>query len=132
MREDQKNFDFEFQSKLEQGGDMEDKLRTEAETRLRKLAQGHTDVTGASVIIEHTDADNLKTFAYRARVVAYTRPKYVAGIEESDSAITALKNAIAHVERQVREERERLRERYQRAENRGEDINSLAAQEDEE
>lgn len=132
MREEQKNFDFEFQYKLGTSDDMEDKLRTEAETRLRKLAQGHTDVTGASVIIEHTDADNLKTFAYRARVVAYTRPKYVAGIEEADSAITALKNALSHVERQVREERERLRERWQRAENRGEDINTLAEEETEE
>ncbi len=105
------NFDFEFQSKLGDIGDLEEKLRDEAETRLLKLAKGHTDLTGASVIVENIDSTAQTPYWYRVRVVAYTRPKYIDGTKEADTAIAAMKGALDSVERQVREERERLRDR---------------------
>ena len=49
MSENEKafNFDYEFQNKLGNIGDMEEKLEAEIDTRLRKLTKGHTDITGA-------------------------------------------------------------------------------------
>jgi ribosome-associated translation inhibitor RaiA len=111
MTEKEFNFDYEFQNKLGDIGDLEDKLRNEAETRLRKLSKGHTDVTGASIIMEHIDKDARTPYLYRARVVAYTRPEYIAGINEADTAQAGLKGALDAVERQVREKREKLRDR---------------------
>ncbi len=113
MSENEKayNFDFQFQNNLGDIGDMEDKLITEAETRLRKLAQGHTDVTGASIIVEKI-VEAHTPYLIRARVVAYTRPQYTAGVEEADTPLAALKGALSAVERQVREERKKLRERW--------------------
>ncbi len=106
------NFDFEFQNKLGDIGDLEEKLRSEAETRLLKLANGHTDVTGASVIVDNEVKGAQTPFLYRARVVAYTRPAYIDGTEEADTPLAALKGALDAVERQVREKREKLRERW--------------------
>ena len=116
MTEEEKfNFDFEWQNKLGEIGELENKLRDEAETRLRKLTKGHTDVTGAAIIMEHIDKDAKSPYRYRARVVAYTRPEHIAGIEEADTPQNALKNALNAVERQVREKREKLRERWKQS-----------------
>lgn len=112
MTEEKFNFDFEWQNKLGDIGDLEVKLRDEAETRLQKLSRGHTDVTGASIILEHIDKNAATPYLFRARVVAYTRPEYTAGIEEADTAMAALKGALNAVERQVREKREKLRETW--------------------
>ena len=114
MSENEKayNFDFEFQSKVDNIGDLEEKLRNEAETRLRKLSKGNTDLTGAAIMLEIIDKESQTPFRYRARVLVYTRPEHIVGIEEADSPQAAMKNALNVVERQVREKREKLRERW--------------------
>jgi ribosome-associated translation inhibitor RaiA len=114
MSENEKsyNFEFEFQSKLGDISNLEDKLRDEAETRLLKLARGHTDLTGASIIIENTDMQAPTPYRYRARIVAYTKPEYVDSTKEADSAIAAMKGALDAVERQVRETRAKIRDRH--------------------
>jgi ribosome-associated translation inhibitor RaiA len=112
MTEKAGNFDFEWQNKLGELGELEFKLRNEAEVRLQRLSRGHTDVTGASIILEHIDSAGANPYLYRARIVAYTRPEYIAGVKEADNAQAALKGALDAVERQVREKREKLRERW--------------------
>ncbi len=116
MSENEKayNFDFEFQNKLGDVGDLEDKLRGEAETRLMKLARGHTDLTGASIIAESIDRTAQSPYWYRVRIVVYTRPEYLDATKEADTAISAMKGALDAIERQVREKREKLRERWKR------------------
>jgi ribosome-associated translation inhibitor RaiA len=105
-------FDFTFQSKLGEVGDLEEKLRSEAETRLLRLARGHTDFTGASVIVENIDRQAPNPYWYRARIVAYVKPEYIDGTKEADTAISAMKGALDAVERQVRETREKIRDRH--------------------
>jgi len=114
MSENEKayNFDFEFQSKLGEAGDLNEKLRSEAETRLHKLARGHSDLTGASVIIENIIPQAPTPYLYRARVVAYIKPEYVDGTKEADTAMSAMKGALDAVERQVRETRAKIRDRH--------------------
>jgi hypothetical protein len=103
------DFQFEFYSALEH---LEDELIAEADGRLRQLAQGQTDMIGASVAVEEL-AGAETPFIYQARVVAYIRPDNVAAVEKGNSPETALKGALDAVERQVREMRDRLRKRWQ-------------------
>lgn len=114
MSENEKafKFDYEFQNKLGDIGDMEEKLDAEVDTRLRKLTKGHTDMTGASVIMENVDKEAQTPYLYRARIVLYTRPEYIAADQEADTALGALKAALDAVERQVREKRDKLRETW--------------------
>ncbi len=122
MTEKELNFDIEWQSKLGDIGDLEDKLHNEAEVRLRKLTKGNTDITGAAIILEHSVEGANTPYLYRARVVTYTRPEDIAGIQEADTALAALKGALDAVERQVREKRDKLRERWKQQRPEGERI----------
>jgi ribosome-associated translation inhibitor RaiA len=114
MTEKNFEFDFEFYNELENLGDLEEKLRDEAETRLRKLSKGHTDITGAAVSLESLDKGAETNYIVRARVVAYVRPENIVGVEKGDNPLSALKNALSAVERQVREKRDKLRETWKR------------------
>lgn len=86
-------------------------LQSEAEDRLGKLAGKHTDITAASVVVEELSNDNTP-HRYRARVVVYMRPDNLAASKEKDNPGQALKEALSAIERQVREQREKLRERW--------------------
>lgn len=103
-------FTFEFLNEVQSlGPQVEEHLRTEAEQRLRKLQQGHTDLIGAAVSVEqpiHAETP----FLFQARVVAYARPKNIAATTKESDAMRALKGALDAVERQVREQRARLRQ----------------------
>jgi ribosome-associated translation inhibitor RaiA len=101
-----KEFDFEFHT---DGVGDPDRLRDEAEPRLRELAEGHRDMTGASVSVR--EAARAETSVFEARVVAYMKPKNVAGTEKAASPIGALKGALEAVERQVRKRRDKIRTR---------------------
>jgi hypothetical protein len=49
---------------------------------------------------------------YEVRVVAYMRPEHVVAVEKQETVEGALKGALNAVERQVRELRDKLRERW--------------------
>jgi hypothetical protein len=90
-------FAFEFHTNVP-GADL---LRRDVESQLRELAAGHTDLTGASVALEQPlQAET--SYLYEARVVAYMRPANLVGVEQHA------------VERQVREERTRRKQRSRR------------------
>jgi ribosome-associated translation inhibitor RaiA len=114
MSENEKtpNLDILFQSNLGDIGALEDKLRAEADTRIRKLAKGNTDIVGSDIIVEPIDNNMQRKYLYRARVLVYMRPDDQVAVEESDTPLGALKGALDAVERQVREKREKLRERW--------------------
>lgn len=104
-------FTYEFLNEVENLGEaLEERLRTEAETRLRKLQKGHSDLIGAAVSLEQPVKAETN-FLYRARVVAYVRPDNVAAVAKEADPLVALKQALSGVERQVRERRDKLRQR---------------------
>jgi ribosome-associated translation inhibitor RaiA len=103
------DFDYEFHSEVDQPLD---ELKAEVEARLRKLADGHTDMIGATVSIDEPAENRSTPFVYRARIVAYVRPEDVAATEQADTVEGALKGALQALERQVRERRAKLRERW--------------------
>ena len=111
-------FTFEFVNETENLGEaLDERLYTEAETRLRKLQKGHTDLIGAAVSIEQP-AKAQTDFVYRARVVVYIRPENMAAAAQAADAMGALKEALSGIERQVRERRDKLRQRTRQPEGR--------------
>jgi ribosome-associated translation inhibitor RaiA len=111
------DFDFEFYSQVEHVGD---DIRNEAEDRLRELGVGYKDMIGASVAVEKT-AHGETGVIYKARVVAYTKPEYIAAVEKADNVESALKAALDAVERQVRKKREKFGKPWQRPSGQAED-----------
>jgi ribosome-associated translation inhibitor RaiA len=106
------DFDFEFYNEVLHLEHLEAELRAEAESRLRELAADHTDIIGASVAIEELTGD-VTPHRYQVRVVAYMRPDNVAAVEKGETIEAALNGALSAVERQVREYRNKLRERWE-------------------
>ncbi|NBC16525.1 MAG: 30S ribosomal protein S30 [Bacteroidetes bacterium] len=104
------SFDIEYHSDTPE---LTDDLKDKTEQRLAKLTKRHKDVTGASIGIQTASGDTHPR-AYRARVVLYLRPDNVASIRKEESVAQALGDALDAVERQVREQRDKLRETWKR------------------
>lgn len=85
----------------------------EADSRLRELAEGHDDLTGAAINVRRP-AKTETSFIYEVTVVVYARPKNIAATEKEADPIIALKNTVDAIERQVRKKREKLRDRWER------------------
>jgi hypothetical protein len=106
------DFTFEFHTGIPDLRDaFESELRAEAERQLLALAEGHTDLVGASVVLEQP-AQAESAYLYQARVVVYGRPDQIAAVEKDETLEGALRGALDAVERQVRERREKLAERW--------------------
>lgn len=99
------DFDFEFYSEVPDPGD---ELRTEALDQLLALAEGHDDLIGASIALEELTGGTTP-YRYQTRVVAFVRPDNIAAEEKAETARSAVKGALTAIERQVREQREKLR-----------------------
>jgi ribosome-associated translation inhibitor RaiA len=85
----------------------------ETESRLRKLAEGRTDMVGAAVAVEELSHDQTP-HSYRARVVVYIRPENIAAEEQGETLEGTLKEALEVIERQVRQRREKLNKQWER------------------
>lgn len=81
-------------------------LQDEVEDRIRELAKGNTDITAAQV---HIRKYGLNDDPFEATVSASVRPAAIAATETGRSAEAALKGALDAFERQVRDQREKLR-----------------------
>jgi len=91
---------------------LKDILESEAESRLRALAEGHTDMVGANVTLEelsHSETPH----AYQARVTAFIRPDDIIAVEMAESPEAALDGALVALERQVRQRRDKLRQAWE-------------------
>jgi hypothetical protein len=76
--------------------------------KITDVAEGHNDVTGASVSLEELSGDETP-HAFQARVVLYVRPSHISSTEVLPSALDALQDALENAIRQVREKREKLK-----------------------
>ncbi|MDX1520792.1 MAG: HPF/RaiA family ribosome-associated protein [Anaerolineae bacterium] len=102
------DFHFEFNKEVSR---LSNEQIGEVEQRLRTLAEDHTDMVGAAVAVEELTHDKTPHL-FQARVVVYIRPENIAAEEKADSADMALTGALEAVERQVRQRRTKLRERW--------------------
>lgn len=83
-------------------------LFTEAETSLKKLAHGHSDMTGAAINVRQPAPGT-----YEVTVVVYSRPEHVAATQKEANPFLALNEALTAVSRQIRERREKLKKRWE-------------------
>lgn len=108
---DTQDFHLEFYNEAPLLEELELELAAEADTRLRELAEGHKDIIDASVSVEELTGEETP-HRYQVRVVVYMRPENIAAIEKQETVEGALKGALSAVEREVREYRQKLRERW--------------------
>jgi|GEM_PF-1037079 len=80
------------------------------EDRLRDLAKGHKDIVGAAATLEKPAQGRETSYIYEATVVVYARPTNLSATEKRDSPEQALKGALDAIERQVRQQRDKLKE----------------------
>jgi ribosome-associated translation inhibitor RaiA len=91
---------------------LEYSLYTEAESRLKRLAKGHSDLIGAAISIrQQSSGENFPH--HEVSIVVYSRPENVAAKQKQSDPQMALKAALDAVERQIRERREKLGKRWQ-------------------
>jgi len=88
----------------------EGEMRQEADSRLRALTYDHDDIVGAAVAVEEVTGSETPHL-YETRVVVYMRPNNLTVVEKAPEALQSLQNALSTMERRVREERTRLREK---------------------
>ena len=87
-------------------------LFTEAEARLKELADGHTDLTGAAINIRQPASGETPPL-HEVTVVVYGRPDHIAATQKETNPQLALSSALDAAERQIRERREKLQKRWE-------------------
>ncbi|MXW81998.1 MAG: HPF/RaiA family ribosome-associated protein [Rhodothermaceae bacterium] len=97
-----------------EGTHLSQRQKDAIEVRLNKLAQGHRDIAGASVAVECVSGANRRA-EYRVRLVVYRKPSNIAATRTQDSVRGAISEALEAVVRQIREQRERMRDRHRAA-----------------
>jgi ribosome-associated translation inhibitor RaiA len=105
------DFTLEFRDEADLAPAVRDEMELEVDRRLRALRAGHTDITSAEAAIEKL-VTAATPYLYEARVVVYMRPENVVATAKQETEIGALQGALSAVERQVREYRTKLAERW--------------------
>jgi ribosome-associated translation inhibitor RaiA len=113
MPEISTELDFEFYSENLPNPDLEQDLWAEAWERVQALAEGHSDLIGASAAVERVEHSETP-HVYRARIVGYVRPDNIVTIKKADNPIAALQQSLDALERQVREKREKHGEPWEK------------------
>lgn len=107
-----KELDFTLELNAEGLSDrLEAEMFAEADSRLRELASGHSDLTGAAINIRQP-AKAETAFLHEVTVVVYSRPEHIAATKKEADPIIALNDSLSAVEQQVREKREVLRDHW--------------------
>lgn len=87
-------------------------LFAKAETKLKELARGHTDLTGAAINIREPASGETPPL-HEVTVVVYSRPDHIAATQKETNPQLALSGALVAAERQIRERREKLKKRWE-------------------
>ena len=103
-------FPIEFYTEFDLPDDVELRLYDEAERRLDTLRGDHSDMTGAAITIrEVAHRENHNNYA--VNIVVYVSPNNVDATESAAQPEIALNTALDHIERQVRAQRAKLRDK---------------------
>ena len=108
------DFQFEFHHELPNLSEgSANELRIKAEDTLLDLAGDHSDIIGASVVLERV-AHGETPHAYRVQVVAYMRPDNLAAQAKGEDLEGTLSEALDALVRQVHQHREKLGKPWER------------------
>jgi len=106
---DTTNFPIEFNNEVDDVKKSENEFYTLAVKRLNKLAEGHTDISGAVVNFKQPAQGRETAHIYEVTIVVYMGSENIAATEKSEQFRATLDGALDAVERQVREHREQKR-----------------------
>ncbi len=85
-------------------------MRAKVTDRIQRLAGGHRDILGAAVALENMRGTK-RNAEYRCRLVLYFKPANIVAVHKAATEKAALLEALDAIERQVRQQRERMWER---------------------
>jgi len=105
------DFDIEYYA---ENATLSQREKSTIENRIYKLSKGHRDISGVSVALECISGDN-KRAEYRARLVVYCKPANIVASRTHESIYSAITDALEAIERQIRDQRERMRDRHRTA-----------------
>lgn len=103
-------FPIEFDAEVES---LSSELKRTVSESLLELVKGNQDITGASIAAEEP-AQGQTGHLFEARIVLYMRPSHIFASHKAESLEGALKGALQAIERQVREQRDKLGKPWQR------------------
>lgn len=83
-------------------------------SRINKLEEGHTDITGAHLSIKQLSGKPTVN-EYEATLTLYHKPDNISGSYKSPLIPEAVQEAYSSVERQLRKSRRSIRDRRKRA-----------------
>lgn len=106
---DKANFPVEFNNELDDVAKSENEFYTLAVDRLSKLAEGHTDISGAVVNFKQPAQERETSYIYEVTIVVYMGSDHVVATQQGKPFRTTLHAALDAVERQVRERRRKQR-----------------------
>jgi ribosome-associated translation inhibitor RaiA len=106
---DKANFPIEFNNELDDVKKSENEFFTLAVDRLSKLAEGHTDISGAVVNFKQPAQERETAYIQEVTIVVYMGSDHIAATEQGEQFRATLDGALDAVERQVRERRQRQR-----------------------
>ncbi len=105
------DFDIEYYT---ENATLSHREKSMIENRINKLSRGHQDISGVSVALECVSGAN-KRAEYKARLVVYCKPTNIAASRTNESIYCAVTDTLEAVERQIRDQRERMRNRHRTA-----------------
>lgn len=103
------NFPIEFNNERDDVEQSENEFYTLAVDRLSKLAEGHTDISGAVVNFKQPAQDRETSYIHEVTIVVYMESDHIAATEKGEQFSATLDGALDAVERQVRERRKQQR-----------------------
>lgn len=105
--------DFEFYGEGLATPDLEQELWAQAWERVQEFAGGRDDMIGASAAVERIEGRETPHL-YKARIVAYVKPKNIVVNKKAEQPTAALQQALDTLERRLRKHREKRREPWKK------------------
>ncbi len=106
---DRANFPVEFNNEIDDVKKSENEHYTLAVDRLSKLAEGHSDMSGAAVNFKQPAKEHQTPYIYEVTIVVYMGSNDIAATEKGEQFQSTLDGALDAVERQVHERRKQER-----------------------
>lgn len=103
------NFPIEFNNEVDDVKKSENEFYTLAVDRLSKLAEGHSDISGAVVNFKQPAQERKTAYIHEVTIVIYMGSQHIAATEKGEQFRATLDGALDAVERQVREGRKQQR-----------------------
>jgi ribosome-associated translation inhibitor RaiA len=106
---DRAKFPVEFNNEIDDVKKNENEYYTLAVDRLSKLAEGHSDMSGAAVNFKQPAKEHQTPYVYEVTIVVYMGSNHIAATEKGEQFQSTLDGALDAVERQVHERRKQER-----------------------